>query len=134
MRQVIIDTNFWLLPFERKVDIFAQIDRLLDEPCKMVAPQAVVDELEGMVRGRGKRAVAARGALSLILSNAGKSVGLPPWIEIDGQKGRADGVIITVALQRGALVATSDVELRDRLKRKGIRCIILRDGHKVDFA
>jgi len=134
MRQVIIDTNFWLLPFEKKVDIFKQIDMLLDEPYTVVVPQAVLDELEGMSHGRLKRAVPSRRAISIIRAKAGKKEGVPPWVEIDPQKGKADGVIITVALQRGAYVATNDFELRKRLGQKGVKCITLRDNHKVDFA
>ncbi len=128
MRSIIIDTSFWLLPFERKVDIFEQMERLLEEPFVAVVPAPVLSELGAMARGVGRRAIAARGALSLIEKKKGK------WLEIDPQRGAADGVIITVALQRGAIVATTDSGLRRRLNGKKVNCITLRDLHKVDFA
>ncbi|GEM_PF-197803 len=134
MRKIIIDTNFWLLPFERKIDLFAQLDRLLEEPYEVIVPQAVLDELKYMTRMKNKRAVAARGALRVIESKIGKKEGMPPFISLSSEKGRADGAIITTALQNeGCVVATNDYVLRKRLREKKIRSITLLDGNKIGF-
>lgn len=135
MRKVIIDTNFWLLPFEKKVDLFAQLERLLDEPYSVVVPEAVMVELQLMARHKSRRAVAARGALRVIEARMSKREGAPPHIELSPEKGRADGAILTTALQNeGSFVATNDYVLRKRLKAKKVRTICLQNGNVIGFA
>jgi rRNA-processing protein FCF1 len=133
MRKIIIDTSFWLMPFERKIDLFAQLDRLLEEPYEVIVPQAVLDELGLMARGRMRRAVAARGALRVIENKIGKE-GHLPHITLSSEKGKADGAIITTALQHeGCYVATNDYILRKRLREKKVNSITLLDGNKLGF-
>lgn len=134
MRKIIIDTNFWLLPFERKIDLFAQLERLLDEPYSIVVPEAVMNELNLIARHKTRRAVASRGALRVIGMKLGKKEGVPPYIEVSPEKGNADGAIITTALQNeGSIVATNDYALRRRLKEKKIKCITVMDGNKIGY-
>lgn len=130
MKTIIIDTNLWLAPFEKKVDIVGQLDRLLEEPFEIVVPRAVFDELSKMSRHAGRRGNAARSALAVIERNADK---IHP-IAIVEEKGVADGAIMTAAKQKNALVATNDFLLRRRLKEKKITTLSLRDGHKIDYA
>ncbi len=131
MRQIILDTNFWLLPFEKGLDVFGQIERLSeDEPYTLVATSSVLAELEAMSNSKVKRknVLAARGALRAIRNwrASGK-------VSVAQTDGPADGTIITLALQTGAWVATNDRALRMRLHGKRIKVLLLRDEHKIDF-
>lgn len=132
MRKIIIDTNFWLLPFERGIDFVSQIERMCDdEPYLLVVPKPVLDELKMMAgeEVKKKNTRAAKGALVAI-----------EWLKKNNQleiadiTGQADGAIITLSLRLHAWVATNDRKLRDRLAVKGIKNLVLKDGHKVDLA
>ncbi len=132
MRQVIIDTNFWLLPFERRVNLTEQLDRLLEaDPYQVVVPSAVLNELKTMAGGNpaAKNTRAARAAIAVIERMQKKGQLLV--VERDGP---ADGIIIGLALELGATVATNDRPLKNRLKEKKIAVILLRDKHILDWA
>ena len=128
---IILDTNFWLLPYESRVDIISGLQNLFEySPFIILVPAPVIDELKMMAGKTGrKNAIAAKSALKLIeqLKEQKKA-------EIVEEKGKADGVIITIALQRGAWVATNDKPLRFRLKDKGIKTVILKDNHAITLA
>ncbi len=131
MRLILLDTNFWLMPFENGVDIFSQLDRLSeDSPYEIGLPNSVKSELDAMAASplNRKRTRAARSASRVIeqLMKEGK-------VKLLASTGPADGSLITLALQTGAWVATNDRELRLRLKAKKIKVVILRDDHMLAF-
>ena len=131
MRTILIDTNFWLLPFETGLDVLPQLERLSeDEPFVVGVSGAVKNELEAMARGpaNAKRTRPAKAALRVITQMLadGRAVLLP-------YNGPADGSLITLALQRNAWVLTNDRALKLRLKEKKIKVVLLRDEHKLEF-
>ncbi|VVB56792.1 Uncharacterised protein [uncultured archaeon] len=131
MRTILIDTNFWLLPFEKGLNVLEQLDRLSeDEPWQAGISSSVKDELEAMARGpaNGRRVRPAKAALRAIeqLLASGRARLLP-------YNGPADGSLITLALQTNAWVATNDRALKARLKEKKIKVVVLRDEHKLEF-
>ena len=131
MRTILIDTNFWLLPFEKGLDVLAQLERLSeDAPWQAGISVPVKNELEAMARGptNAKRTRPARAALRVIeqLVSKGRARLLP-------YDGPADGSLITLALQNNAWVATNDRALKARLKEKKIKVVVLRDEHKLEF-
>ncbi|MDE1797943.1 MAG: hypothetical protein KGH63_00870 [Candidatus Micrarchaeota archaeon] len=132
MRPIIIDTNFWLLPFERRVNLLEQLQRLLEpESFELIVPSAVANELKTMAGGNpaAKNTRAARAALGVI--ERYEKEGRARAVERDGP---ADGIIIGLALEMKAMVATNDRPLRLRLKDKKVRVILLRDEHILDWA
>ena len=131
MRTIFIDTNFWLLPFEKGLNVLQQLELLSeDEPILYGVPVPVKSELEAMARGPagGKRTRPARAALRVIeqFVASGKARLFP-------YDGPADGSLITLALQNNAWVATNDRALKFRLKEKKIKVVLLRDEHKLEF-
>jgi rRNA-processing protein FCF1 len=131
MLTILIDTNFWLLPFEKGLDIFSQLDRLADtEPFVIGVPTPVLRELEAMALGprSSKKMRASNAALRIIRQML--SDGRAKLLEYNGP---ADGSLITLALQHNAWVLTNDRALKRRLKEKKIKVVILRDGHKLEF-
>ena len=55
MKKVILDTNFLLLPFQFKLDIFSEIERVLEMPKEILVPSLVLEELKRL-SARGNRA------------------------------------------------------------------------------
>ena len=127
---VILDTNFWLIPYEHRVDIVSGLENLFEyKPFVILLPTPVLDELKMMAGEKGKRAVAAKSAMNLVNDLIEKKKA-----ELVVERGKADGIIITLALQRGAWVATNDKPLRFRLKDKEIKTVILKDKHVICLA
>lgn len=119
--KVILDTNGLMIPVQFGVDIFEELKRL--GLYEFFVPEAVLKELEMLVkRAKGSDKRAAKVALSM----AGRCVLL------DGT-GPADDVILRLAEDTGAAVLTNDIELKRRLKAKGISVLSLRQKNRLDF-
>lgn len=131
MRLILLDTNFWLMPFESGVDVLSQLERLSEDAAFEIGiPQPVKYELDAMASNppSRKRTRAARSAVRVMeqLLQNGKA-------RVISCSGPADGSLITLALQTGAWVATNDRALRLRLRAKKVRVIILRDDRMLSF-
>ena len=122
MKKVVLDTNFLLVPYQFKVDVFRQIERLLEAPHEFVVPTGVVSELKKLSKGKGKEGAAARFALKLLDVYKVTKV---------RSKGDVDGWIAEYAGKENAIVATNDVELRNRLKKEGVKMIALRSRARL---
>ena len=118
MRKVILDTNFLLIPYQFKIDIFSEIDLIIHEKYALCAPEAVIGELKKLSESKGKDGKAAKLALALM---AKKNVNI---IKDSKRTEYGDKAILDIA-DKNTLVATQDIELRKRLKLKGIRAIIM---------
>lgn len=113
--RVVIDTNILMLPAQKKLDIFSELDRLLGKWEGFVL-KGSIEELERIARGRGKSAIEARVALELI-----KRKGL----KVMEHEGPVDRTLEGLA-ERGFIVVTNDVELRRRIRFLGGRVIGLK--------
>jgi len=127
---IIVDTNFWLLFFERAINILDGFEDLfLYKPFFILVPSQVIRELESFSKLKNKKALAARSSLnlidSLIKQKKAMVVKSPPH--------DTDKVILNLAKQKKAIVATADLKLIKRLKAKKILTITLKDKHLVRF-
>ena len=114
--KVILDTNFMMLPGQFGIDIFKELDRIIDQKYQLCTLTPIVHELERLSReAKGKDKTAAKLAL-----------GMMPRIEKIEVKRKADEAIVETAKQEKAIVATNDAELRRKLKKEGITAIYLR--------
>jgi len=108
-----------MIPFQFKVDIFAEIDRLCNFDYKIAVLDRVVEELEAIrKKARGKNKSAAELALELL-----KKKGLK--IIRTNSKKSVDDLIAEYA-EKGAIIATQDSALRRNVKRKKAGVIFLR--------
>jgi hypothetical protein len=133
MRKVIIDTNMLLVPGQHKVDIFSEIDRLLDEPYELVILKGSMDELDKiLISGSGADKQAAKLAKMLIdhqqrrdfaATTSCKGLKITP----SSPKVHVDDAIVEIA--EDTLVATNDAGLKRRLLERGVRVISLRQQH-----
>lgn len=115
-RYVILDTNFLMIGEEFKLDLFSELDRLLDFRYKLVTLKPVVRELEKVAEGKGKKGISAKVGLKLL--NRVKIV--------DTKIKDPDQAILEFALQKNAIVCTNDKELKKKLIRQGINIIYLK--------
>jgi len=119
---VALDTNFLLLPIQRRIDIFEEIERLVEGRVEFVLLPQVMRELKRMAEeGSPKERREAEGALLLV-----SRCRLADAPSISGTVG-ADRALINYALEEGAIVATNDRALRRKLVEQGVRVIFLRN-------
>lgn len=112
---VITDTNFLMVPGLFGVDIFSELDRVLDRKYRLIVPEPVVEELNQLARRKSDERSAARIALSLI--QRGQVIKTRP---------PADDAILELAKGKGRVVGTNDVRLRRELRSRGVPVIYLR--------
>jgi rRNA-processing protein FCF1 len=129
---VVLDTNALMMPVECGVRVFEELDRLVAEP-DLVAPRAVVDELDALAQGNGEEGRAASVGRDLAdrcrivdtsATYADDAVvelaveGVPPAGDANGADPAGSGF--------DGYVVTNDRPLRDRLLDAGARVIGIR--------
>jgi len=118
---VIVDTNFLLLPAQRRIDIFEELGRLINRKVKVIVPLPVLNELLKL-KEIGKPLISKQASLAITMIQE-KTV-------VDNTKRlikeTVDDFIIRLAREKKCLVATNDVSLRRRLRKENISVIFLR--------
>ena len=116
-REVFIDTNFFMIPFQFNVDILEEFKRVLPN-YKLVTTSFVINELNGL-KNNNKGKVRLAAGLGLKIAKSGE-------IEIRNvplNKGESvDDALIRIS----TVLATNDANLRKKAKKKGIPLVILR--------
>jgi len=116
MVTVLLDTNMLLVPHLNKVDIFAEINRLVPERHEVVVPDNVLHEL-GEAAWIGEDRVAANVGIKLLEKNGIRRL---------SSQGYVDDFLVEYADQYEAIVATNDKELKRRLRDAGAQIITLK--------
>lgn len=120
MKKILLDTNFLMICFQFKVDIFTEIERICYFNYELCILDKTIEELERIIeKQKGKNKVAANIALKLIKINKIKVV------KTNSLK-QTDDVIIDYAIKKGCIVATQDKDLKRELINHGIGIIILK--------
>lgn len=117
MKRVILDTNFLTIPYQFNIDIFEEIDRVVEGEYELTTLDCVVDELEKLKKSRGKNAAAAKVGLILIKEKNVKVINT-------GEK-NVDITIHRMA-DKNTIVATNDRNLIRKLKNKNVKVLYLR--------
>ena len=116
-KEVVIDTNFFMVPFQFNVDIITELEKLLPS-YKLTTPSFVINELKGLKRNnKGKTRLNAN--LALKLANSSK-------IEIKDISLLENETVDDALLRVSEVLATNDIELKNRAKSKGITIVYLR--------
>jgi len=117
--KILLDTNFLLIPAQFKVDIFSEIERIVQDSYKIYILEQTIDELNNIFeKQKGKNKQAAKLALQLIKQKDLNTIK-------NSQKGIVDDIILDI-VDNGYIVATQDKELKNKLKDKKIKTITLR--------
>ena len=109
-RTVLLDANALLMPFQFRLNLEAELRRLLGE-VDIAVPTPVLEEVR-LLATHDRRARAAERLAAKYRS-------------VEGH-GSADDAILDLALALHAVVVTSDQPLLDRLKREGVPRVFLR--------
>jgi rRNA-processing protein FCF1 len=116
-KEVVIDTNFFMVPFQFNVDIITELENLLPS-YKLTTPSFVINELKGLKRNtKGK--VRLNANLALKLANSSK-------VEIKDISLLENETVDDALLRVSEVLATNDIELKNRAKEKGITIVYLR--------
>lgn len=127
MKQIIIDTNFLLIPAQFRVDIFSEIDRLMHEPYELCILEGTIDELNKITEKQsGKDKKAAALALKLLASKKVKHLKTEKNLNIDK-------LIVEQAKNPDSIIATQDMALKRVLKRNNSHLIILRKKQHLEL-
>lgn len=124
MKKIILDSNFLTIPYQFNIDIFEEINRIMEEDYELITLDGVIEELEELKKSKGKDAIAAKIGLELIKK---KNVKV-----IKTREKNVDNTIIKIA-DKNTIVATNDKELRQRLKNKNIKTIYLRNKKYLEI-
>src|SRR3989338_3532885 len=111
MIKVILDTNAVIDIADFKIDLFAELQRILDVPYQVCILEGTITELEKIIVGQRMRfARAAKMGLAILKS---KKIKILPG---ESGEGKVDDILVHYS-QQGALVLTQDRELKKRLSR-----------------
>jgi rRNA-processing protein FCF1 len=123
---ILIDTNGFMIPVQFGIDIFSELKRL--GFTGFLTIQAVVSELQKLSQTvSGSDRIAARVALRL--SQQCRLLDAPE--PGNGVRMYADDIIIESALQHSVSVLTNDAGLRQKLMKRGIQVVSMRQMKRL---
>lgn len=128
--QVLLDTNFLMIPYQDGVDIFQEIARLVDAPYELLTLSTVKEELTKIKEhGKGKEKIAASVGLQLLEAKGVKIIESP-------KEKKPDEEIIEIALKNNkeTIVCTNDAQLKKTLRKNNIPIISIRSGNHLDYS
>ncbi|RLG58520.1 MAG: nucleotide-binding protein [Candidatus Hydrothermarchaeota archaeon] len=117
--KVVPDSNFLMIPFQFGIDIFEELNRLLDVRYEIALPECVLRELERLSKKEAK----AKAALELA-----KKL---PLIECSEED--VDEFLYNIA-SKTVIICTNDKNLKDKIRKKGSPVIYLRQRKYLDIA
>ncbi len=123
--KVVLDSNFLMIPFQFNLDVFQEIEYLLQKKVDFIVPSAVKSELTGISARGGEGA--AEASLALQLASRCRVV----EVTLDENE-TVDDAIVKSSQKLGAVVATTDIELKKRLRAINVPVVYLRDKSKLE--
>ena len=121
-KEVVIDTNFFMVPFQFNVDIITELEKILPS-YKLTTPSFVINELKGLKKNN-KGKIRLNANLALKLANSSK-------IEIKDISLLENETVDDALLRVSEVLATNDIELKNRAKDKGIKVAYLRQKRYI---
>ena len=122
IKEVVIDTNFFMVPFQFNVDIIDELEKLLPS-YRLTTPSFVINELKGLKRNN-KGKIRLNANLALKLANSSK-------VEIKDISLLENETVDDALLRVSEVLATNDIELKKRAKAKGITVVYLRQKNYI---
>ncbi len=127
--QVILDTNFLAVPAQFGVDIFSEIERVLERRVEFVLLESTVKEIDlkgGLGAGKTDRHVFK---IAKDLIQRCKVVKVPEALTAMP----VDDQLIEYAISVKGALATNDRELRKKARERRIPVLLLRGKKRVDL-
>ncbi len=121
--KLVLDSNFLLLPFQFKVDIFEEFKRIIEGKYEVYVTEGVIRELEGISRGGGKKGELAKAGLKM----AG---GLK---KMDSEILGVDEELKDLA-SKDFIICTNDKALKESIRKKRAPVVYLRQKKYLAIA
>lgn len=118
MKVVLLDTSFLLMAVKYRIDIQEGLRKLLDERFSLAIVDKTLKELEGKKLGRVTQEILERMKVGVIATTEAMNV---------------DNLLLSRA-DAGTIVATQDKRLKERLKKRKIPVIGIRQKSVIRFA
>jgi rRNA-processing protein FCF1 len=127
--QVVLDTNFLLIPGQFKVDIFKELERIITAPYNILIFEATFGELEKIAATKSRDSTNAKLALKLI-----KQKNLKSLQNSSIEKAYIDRIILD-NLADNQIVCTQDTALKRQIRAKNnhVRIITLKSRQTLGF-
>ncbi|UCD21256.1 MAG: hypothetical protein JSW08_01800 [archaeon] len=123
---IVVDTNFLVYLAENKI-----FDELYNLGYKIIVPRIVDFELEKL--GSDENAKASNRDAAMLAQNIiRKWVRLKKAKYLDREEDNADEAIFNYAKKTKSIVATMDLELRERLKKAGVKIALMRQKNHIE--
>ena len=122
VKEVVIDTNFFMVPFQFNVDIISELEKVLPS-YKLTTTSFVINELKGL-KNNNKGKIRLNANLALKLANSSK-------VEIKDISLLENETVDDALLRVSEVLATNDIELKKRAKAKGITVVYLRQKNYI---
>ena len=123
MKKIYLDTNFLLIPAQFGVDIYEEIENVCDFSYKIYILDRVIDEIDKIiVEQKGKKKSAAKLAKSIL----NKKIKEKSLNIITFSKEEVVDDILVSLIDKNTIIATSDKELKERVKKAGGAVMIFR--------
>ena len=112
---VVLDANALLMPFQFKINIDLELQRLFGCP-DVVVPSSVLGELANAVDKNAKAALSLARKYRVVETDL-----------------RGDDAVLEMADRFGAAVVTNDKELISRVRERGLRVVRLRSSRHLEL-
>ena len=123
--RVLLDSNFLMIPMELHIDVLEKIQNLLGKRVEFILIKPVHEELRTLSTRRSK--VARQAAYALELAKRCRTV------NVEMKTGEStDDAIARVAKDTGTIVATTDLELKAKLRNINVPVIYLRERSRLE--
>jgi len=128
MKKIIIDTNFLMIPFQFKIDIFSEIEKIVLEPYSLYIVDKTIDELNKIINEqKGKDKTYAKMATTFIKLNKIKIINSNDENTKDNY---VDDIIVKI-VDKDYIVCTQDKELKKRVKEKKAKIIEMKQRNHL---
>jgi len=124
--RVILDSNALFVPLQFKIDIFKELDTMLDRNFEPIIISPVKNEITKFAETGSPK----------MRKNASYAVKLAEkctLIEVDEEQGSADDAIVKAAHDLHAAVFTNDAKLRKRLRNINVPVIYVRQKSRLEI-
>ena len=125
--RVILDSNAFFVPFQLNIDIFYELEQLLEENLEFILLSPVKLELEGLAK-KGSPKMRKNALYALKLANKCNYVEVDSSISV-----LADDIIVETAKKWKSPVFTNDRHLKKRLRNISVPVIYVRQKSRLEI-
>ena len=125
--KVILDANFLFIPIQFNLDIFDELQRILNRRFVSIVLSSTLKELEGLTQSKLLKTQKQA-------ENALKLVDKCKFVSIKKNCNETfDDVIVRISSEWKCLVATNDRDLKQKLREQGVPVIYMRQKKRLEL-